>query len=119
MSSRHAEHCGEYPGVACVATRRLLASRFASQFQAATAAGNIHSLTSMPGGTVVSVTGDRCFCAHSVDICVEVSQVVVPQALTPYSESADDSDVRAIKHSEFLLRASGLSTDARRAAEYE
>jgi predicted ABC-class ATPase len=96
-----------------------------------------------------------------VDICVEVSQVVVPQALTPYSESADNSDVRAIKHSdvraadlqekmaeqrfsvpsastktaatqrtsqraqraikhgEFLLRASGLSTDARRAAGYE
>ena len=50
MSSRHAEHYGEYSGVACIATLRLLASRFASQFQAATAAGNVHSLTSMPGG---------------------------------------------------------------------
>ena len=50
MSSRHAEHYGEYPGVACVATLRLLASRFASQFQTATAAGNSHSSTSMPGG---------------------------------------------------------------------
>ena len=71
MSSRHAEHYGEYPGVACIATPRLLASRFASQFQAATAAGNVHSLTSMPEGTVVCATGRRCFCAHSVDICVE------------------------------------------------
>ena len=111
MSSRHAEHPGEYPRLACVATRRLLASRFASQFQAATNAGNVHSLTSMPGGTVVGVTGRRCFYAQSVDICVEAGEVAAPHARTPHRESADNS--------RFLLRASGSRTDARRAAEYE
>ena len=32
MSSRHAEHDGEYRRLACVAYPRLLASRFASQY---------------------------------------------------------------------------------------
>jgi hypothetical protein len=111
MSSRHAEHLGEYPRLACDATRRLLASRFASQFQATTTAGRVDSLTSMPGGTVVGVTGRRCFCAQSVDIYVDAREVVVPHARKPHGESADN--IR------FLLRASGSRTDARRAAEYE
>jgi hypothetical protein len=164
MSSRHAEHCGEYsggclrrdPAIASVAVRLAVSGNYSSRQ---------HSLVNLDaGGTVVSVTGDRCFCAHSVDICVEARQIVVPQARTPYRESADNSDVRAIEHSdvraadlskraraqrapapaascvqekmtapqrtsqraeraiehsEFLLRASGLSTDARRAAECE
>jgi len=111
MSSRHAEHCGEYsggclrrdPAIASVAVRLAVSGNYSSRQ---------HSLVNLDaGGTVVSVTGDRCFCAHSVDICVEARQVVVPQARTPYRESADDS--------KFTLRASGLSTDARRAAEYK
>lgn len=111
MSSRHAEHHGEYPRLACVATRRLLASPFASQFQAVTNAGNVHSLASMSGGTVVGVIARRCFYAQSVDICVEVTEVAVPHARTPHRESADN--IR------FLLRAFGSRTDARRAVEYE
>ena len=79
MSSRHAEHYGEYRRLACAASARLLASRFALQFQAATAAGNVHSLAAMPGGNVVGVTGRSCSCAHSVDICVEASHAVVPR----------------------------------------
>jgi hypothetical protein len=111
MSSRHAEHCGEYsggclrrdPAIASVAVRLAVSGSYRSRQ---------HSLVNLDaGGTVVSVTDDRCFCAHSVDICVEVSQVVVPQALTPYSESADNSDVRAIKHSD--VRAADLSKRAR------
>ena len=109
MSSRHAEHYGEYRGVACIATSRLLASRFASQFQAANASGNRHlSLTSMPGGTVIGVTGRRRFYAQSVDICVEAREVAVPLGPTLHRESADNS--------RFLLRASGSSADAQRAA---
>ena len=111
MSSRHAEHHGEYPRLACMATRRLLASPFASQFQAAAAARNVHSSISMPGETVVGVTGRRCFRAQSVDICVEVREVAGPPARTPHRESADNS--------RFLLGASGSRADARRAAEYE
>ena len=111
MSSRHAEHHGEYPRLACVATRRLLASPFASQFQAATNAGNVHSLASMSGGTVVGVTGRKCFYAQSVDICVEAREVAASRALTPHRESADNG--------RFMLGASESRTDARRAAEYE
>jgi hypothetical protein len=111
MSSRHAEHHGQYPNLACVAYPRLLASRFASQVSGSYRSRQ-HSFVNLDaGGTVVSVTGRRCFYAHSVDICVEVRQVVVPQARTPRRESADNS--------RFLLRASGSRTDARRAAEYE
>jgi hypothetical protein len=108
MSSRHADDHGEYLRLACVATQRLLASRFASQFQAATAVGNVYSLASFPGGTVVRVTGRRCFCAHSVDICVEAR---LPQARTPYRESAHNS--------RFCFARVGLGRDARRAAEVE
>jgi hypothetical protein len=108
MSSRHAEHHGEYLRLACIAIQRLLASPFASQFQAATAVGNVYSLASIRG-TVVRVTGRRCFCAHSVDICVEVRRVVVPQARTPYRESAYNS------RSCFTYAGSGRV--ARRAAE--
>jgi hypothetical protein len=50
MSSRHADDHGEYLRPGCVATQRLLASRFASQFQAATAVGNVYSFASFPGG---------------------------------------------------------------------
>jgi hypothetical protein len=50
MSSRHADDHGEYLRLGCAATQRLLASRFASQFQAATAVGNVYSLASFPGG---------------------------------------------------------------------
>jgi hypothetical protein len=49
MSSRHADDHGEYLRLGCAATQRLLASRFASQFQAATAVGNVYSLASFPG----------------------------------------------------------------------
>jgi hypothetical protein len=112
MSSRHAEHHGEYSRLACVATRRLLASPFASQFQSASASGSLHlSLTSMPGGTVVGVASRKRFCAQSVDICVEAREVAVHHAPSPHRESADNS--------RFLLRASGLTADAQRAAEYE
>jgi len=112
MSSRHAEHPGEYSRLACAATPRLLASPFASEFQAANASGNLHlSLTSMPGGTVVGVTCLRRFYAQSVDICVEAREVAVPFALTLHRESADNS--------RFLLRASGSRADAQTAAEYE
>jgi hypothetical protein len=154
--------CLRRPAIASVAVRLAVSGSDRSRQ---------HSFVNLDaGGTVVSVTGDRCFCAHSVDICVEARQVVVPRARTPYRESADDCDVRAadlskraraqrapapaascvqekmteqrfsvpsastktaatqrtsqraeraIGHSEFLLRASGWSTDARRAAECE
>ena len=107
MSSRHADDHGEYLRLGCAATQRLLASRFASQFQAATAVGNVYSLASFRG-TVVRVTGRRCFCAHSVDICVEAR---FPQARTPYRESAHNS--------RFCFARVGLGRDARRAAEVE
>jgi hypothetical protein len=112
MSSRHAEHPGEYSRLACAAKPGLLASPVASQFQAANASTDLHlSLTSMPGGTVAGVTGRRHFYAQSVDICVEAREVTVPDAPTPHRESADNN--------RFLLRASGSSADAQRAAEYE
>jgi hypothetical protein len=76
MSSRHADHHGEYLRLACIASQRLLASPFATQFQAATAVGNVCSLASV-GGTVVRVIGRTHFCAHSVDICVEAR---IPEA---------------------------------------
>jgi hypothetical protein len=150
------------PAIASVAVRLAVSGSYRSRQ---------HSFVNLDaGGTVVSVTGDRCFYAHSVDICVEARQVVVPQTRTPYRESADNSDVRAAylkqiaraqralapaascvqekmteqrfsvpsastktaatqrtseraeranEHRKFLLRASGWSTDARRAAEYE
>jgi len=107
MSSRHADDHGEHLRLGCAATQRLLASRFASQFQAATAVGNVYSLA-FPGGTVVCMTGRRCFCAHSVDICVEAR---LPQARTPYRESAHNS--------RFCFARVGLGWDARRAAEVE
>ena len=74
---RHAEQDGEYRRLAWVATPRLLASRFASQFQAATAAGNVARQPRCRKGAVVGVTGHRCFCAQSVDICVEATEVPV------------------------------------------
>ena len=93
MSSRHAEHNGEYRRLACVAFQRLLASRSALPFQAATGAGNVHSLASMLG-IVVGVTDRKCFCAHSVDIYVDVSHVVVPRARTPHQERAQNNRFR-------------------------
>jgi hypothetical protein len=69
MSSRHADDHGEYLRLGCAATQRLLASRFASQYQAATAVGNVYSLASFSGGTVVRVTGRRCF-VHTLWISV-------------------------------------------------
>ena len=111
MSSRHAERPGEYPRLACAAGRRLLASPFASQFQAANAAGNPHSsLISVPGGTVVGVTGRTWICAQSVDIYVEAQEVAVPYAPTTRRRSVDNYN--------FLLRASGSSADTHKAAEY-
>jgi hypothetical protein len=112
MSRRHAERPGEYPRLACAARRRLLASPFASQFQAASAAGNVHLwLISMVGGTVVGVTGRRWICAQSVDICVEAQEVAADQAPRPHRQSADNCS--------FMLRASGSSADAQTAAECE
>ena len=75
------------PAIASVAPRLT--------FQAATAARQRSLVSLNAGGTVVRVTGRRCFYAHSVDICVEARQDVVRQARTPYRESADNSDVRA------------------------
>jgi hypothetical protein len=110
MSSRHAEHPGEYPRLGCAATRRLLASRFASQFQAATAAGSsVASL--MPGETVVGVTDRRRFYAQPVDNRVEARDVAFPHATTPQRDSTDNKG--------FLLPVSGSGAAARRAAEFE
>jgi hypothetical protein len=95
MSSRHAEHCGEYSG-GCLRRDPAIASVAVRLAVSGSDRSRQHSLVNLDaGGTVVSVTGDRCFCAHSVDICVEARQVVVPQARTPYRESADNCDVRA------------------------
>jgi hypothetical protein len=62
------------------------------------------------GGAVVGVTGRTCFCAQSVDICVEAQEVAVLDPPT-HRQSADKCSL--------LLRASGSSADAQRAAEYE
>jgi hypothetical protein len=111
MSSRHAEHGDEYRRLACVASARLLASRFASQFSDSHRSRQ-RSLVSLNAGvTVVRVIRRRCFCAHSVDICVEARQVVVPQARPPYRESAHNS--------RFCFALAGSSRAARRAAESE
>jgi hypothetical protein len=110
MSSRHAEHDGEYRRLACVASPRLRASRFASQLSDSYRSRQRSLVSLNAGGTVVRVIGRRCFCAHSVDICVEAGQVVIPQAWLPYRESA---------HNNRFCFPPGSSRDVRRAAEYE
>ena len=111
MSSRHAEHDGEYRRLACVASPRLLASRFASQFSDSYRSRQRSLVSLNAGGTVVRVIGRRCFCAHTVDICVEAGQVVVPQARPPHRDSAHNS--------RYCFALAGSGRDARRAAEYE
>ena len=88
------------PAIASVAVRLAVSSSYRSRQRV------LVSLFS--GGTVVRVTGRRCFCAHSVDICVEAR---LPQARTPYRESAHNS--------RFCFARIGLGRDARRAAEVE
>jgi hypothetical protein len=88
MSSRHAEHHGE---------------------------SGSHRSRQRPfvglnaGGTVVGVTGRKCFCAHSVDIYVDVGHVVVPRARTLHRKGAQNN--------RFWLRASEVRPAAR-AAEW-
>jgi hypothetical protein len=57
-------------------------------------------------GTVVGKTGRCRICAHSVDICVEVSEVAVPDVPARRGESIDNS--------RSLLRVSGSRSGARR-----
>ena len=110
MSSRHAEHGDEYRRLACVASPRLLASRFASQFSDSYRSRQ-RSLVSLNAGvTVVRVIGRRCFCAHSVDICVEARQVVVPQGTAALSRKCTQQPIllRACRVEPGCAKSSGV-----------
>jgi len=61
--------------------------------------------------TVMGADGRRCICAHSVDICVEVSEVVVPHAPPRQRVGADNS--------RSLLRISGPRSGARRLRSHQ
>jgi hypothetical protein len=61
--------------------------------------------------TVVGVNGHRCICAHSVDICVEVSEVVVPHA--PMRQGVGAHNSRS------LLRVSGSRSGAPRLRSHQ
>jgi hypothetical protein len=59
----------------------------------------------------MGANGRRCICAHSVDICVEVSEVVVPHAPMQQGVGADNS--------RSLLRASESRSGARRLRSHQ
>ena len=61
--------------------------------------------------TVVSGSARRCIYAHSVDICVEAAEAVIPRAPSSQCEGADKS--------RFLLRVSGSRSDTRRLRSHQ
>ncbi len=61
--------------------------------------------------TVVSGSARRCIYAHSVDICVEAAEAVIPRVPTSQCEGADKS--------RFLLRVSGSRSETRRLRSHQ
>ena len=98
-------------------TWRILPTRLQSAAPVASVALRLTDFTQLPQpatfirqprcrGTVESETGCWCFCAHSVDICVEVREVAVPDVPARQGKGTDNS--------RSLLRVSASRSDARR-----
>ena len=98
-------------------TWRILPTRLQSAAPVASVALRLTDFTQLPQpatfirqprcrGTVGGETGCRCICAHSVDICVEVREVAVPNVPARQGKGTDNS--------RSLLRVSASRSDARR-----
>ena len=98
-------------------TARILPTRLHGDSTVASVALRLTGFTQLPQpatsdrqprfrGTVVGETGWWRICAHSVDICVEVRKVAVPEVPAREGKGTDNSGS--------LLRVSGSRSDARR-----
>jgi hypothetical protein len=98
-------------------TWRILPTRLQSTSPVASVALRFTDFTQLPQpatfirqprcrGTVEGETGCWCICAHSVDICVEVGEVAVPNVPARQGKGTDNS--------RSLLRVSASRLDARR-----
>jgi hypothetical protein len=98
-------------------TWRILPTRLQSASPVASVALRLTDFTQLPQpatvirqprcrGTVEGETGCWCICAHSVDICVEVREVAVPNVPARQGKGTDNS--------RSLLRVSASRSDARR-----
>jgi hypothetical protein len=98
-------------------TWRILPTRLQSASPVASVALRLTGFTQLPQpatfirqprcrGTVEGETGCWCICAHSVDICVEVREVAVPNVPARQGKGTDNS--------RSLLRVSASRSDARR-----
>jgi hypothetical protein len=99
------------------AAARILPTRLHGDSTVASVALRLTGFTQLPQpatfarqprfrGTVVGETSCWRICAHSVDICVEVRKVAVPEVPAPLGRGTDNSGS--------LLRVSGSRSDARR-----
>src|SRR6187455_3740437 len=98
-------------------TARILPTRLHGDSTVASVALRLTGFTQLPQpatsdrqprfrGTVVGETSCWRICAHSVDICVEVRKVAVPEVPARQGKGTDNSGS--------LLRVSGSRSDARR-----